>query len=198
MATKCIDHMPPPIVVAASTSHTRRAGPRAVLTRPPRSRAVYDAKEATRMDRATRWGSCVPVAIIGIVPIFGPETSGRRARRLSGKSTAIRSTEPSPRPGGPGGSGAVSKVKKIDRLPAGEARLLAVVGARCGNSGAVSRSLPPPRSLYERLDDTLSNAMSGHRPRLRRERAAVDRTDGSEVRDLSISLACPDYGTPWS
>jgi hypothetical protein len=40
MATKCIDHIPPPIVIAAATSHTRRASPRAAATRPPRSRAV--------------------------------------------------------------------------------------------------------------------------------------------------------------
>src|SRR3984893_13816714 len=81
MATKCIDHIPPPIVIAAAVSHTRRATPRAALTCPPRSRAVYDAKEATRMDRATRYGLCVPVTSIGIAAIFGPETSGRRIHR---------------------------------------------------------------------------------------------------------------------
>ena len=37
--------------------------------------------------------------------------------------------------------------------------------------------------------------MNGNRPRLRRERAAVDRTDGSEVRELSIALASLDCGT---
>ena len=36
--------------------------------------------------------------------------------------------------------------------------------------------------------------MSGNRPRRRRERAAVDRTDGSEVREHSIALASPDCG----
>src|SRR5882757_4987353 len=33
------------------------------------------------MDSATRYGSCVPVTTIGI-PIFAPETNGRRIRRL--------------------------------------------------------------------------------------------------------------------
>src|SRR6266851_3610871 len=37
------------------------------------------------MDRATRYGSCVPVTTIGIAPVFGPETSGRRIRRLTCK-----------------------------------------------------------------------------------------------------------------
>src|SRR5882757_6399368 len=69
MPMKCIDHTPPPITIAAATSHTRRASPRAAPTCPPRSRAVYDAKEATRMDRATRYGSCVPVTTIGTAPI---------------------------------------------------------------------------------------------------------------------------------
>src|ERR1700731_323958 len=68
MPMKCIDHIPPPIAVAAATSQTRRASPRAASTCPPRSRAVYDAKQATRMDRATRYGSCVPVTTIGIAP----------------------------------------------------------------------------------------------------------------------------------
>src|SRR6266403_4700599 len=73
MPMKCIDHTPPPITIAAATSHTRRASPRAAPTCPPRSRAVYDAKEATRMDRATRYGLYVPVTTIGIAPILGPE-----------------------------------------------------------------------------------------------------------------------------
>src|ERR1700704_676375 len=77
MPMKCIAHIPPPIVIAAATSHARRASPRAAPTCPPRSRAVYDAKEATRMDRATRYGLYVPVTTIGIAPIFGPETNGR-------------------------------------------------------------------------------------------------------------------------
>jgi hypothetical protein len=34
---------------------------------------VYDAKQATRMDKATRYGSYVPVTTIGIAPIFGPK-----------------------------------------------------------------------------------------------------------------------------
>ena len=37
------------------------------------------------MDRATRYGSYVPVTTIGIAPIFGPETSRRRIRRLTCK-----------------------------------------------------------------------------------------------------------------
>src|SRR5258707_1736369 len=65
MPMKCIDHIPPPIVIAAAASHARRASPRATLTCPPRSRAVYDAREATRMDRATRYGLYVPVTTIG-------------------------------------------------------------------------------------------------------------------------------------
>src|SRR5882757_10590442 len=69
MATKCIDHIPPPIVIAAATSHTLRANPLATPACPLRSRAVYDAKEATRMDSATRYGSCVPVTTIGTAPI---------------------------------------------------------------------------------------------------------------------------------
>src|SRR6267142_1042754 len=69
MATKCIDHIPPPIVIAAATSPTLRANPLATPACPLRSRAVYDAKEATRMDSATRYGSCVPVTTIGTAPI---------------------------------------------------------------------------------------------------------------------------------
>src|SRR6267154_5531609 len=69
MATKCIDHIPPPIVIAAATGHTLRANPLATPACPLRSRAVYDAKEATRTDRATRYGSCVPVTTIGTAPI---------------------------------------------------------------------------------------------------------------------------------
>src|SRR5258705_13951368 len=88
MATKCIDHIPPPIVIAAATSHARRASPRAAPTCPPRSRAVYDAKEAIRMDRATRYGLYVPVTTIGIAPIFGPETNGRRIHRVLGAPKA--------------------------------------------------------------------------------------------------------------
>src|SRR5260370_19039223 len=78
MPMKCIDHIPPPITIAAATSHARRASPRAAPTCPPRSRAVWDAKEATRMDRATRYGLYVPVTTIGNRPIFGPEANGRR------------------------------------------------------------------------------------------------------------------------
>src|ERR1700759_4685844 len=73
MPMKCIDQIPAPIVMAAATSHVRRASPRAASTWPPRSRAVYDAKEATRMDRATRYGLYVPVTTIGIAPILAPE-----------------------------------------------------------------------------------------------------------------------------
>src|SRR5580704_2028801 len=73
MPMKCIDHIPAPIMIAAATSHTRRATLRAAPAWPPRSRAVYDAKEATRMDRATRYGLYVPVTTIGIAPVFGPE-----------------------------------------------------------------------------------------------------------------------------
>src|SRR4030081_858610 len=47
------------------------------------------------MERATRYGSCVPVTTIGIAPIFGPET-GRR--QFTCKYTSIRSPEPSARP----------------------------------------------------------------------------------------------------
>src|SRR6266404_115384 len=81
MPIKCIDHIPPPIVIAAAASHARRANPRAAPTCPPRSSAVYDAKEATRTDRATRYGLYVPVTTIGIAPIFEPETNGRRIRQ---------------------------------------------------------------------------------------------------------------------
>src|SRR5216683_3259209 len=70
MPMKCIDHIPPPIVIAAATSHARRASPRAAPTCPARSRAVYDAKEATKMDRATRYGLYVPLTTIGIAPNF--------------------------------------------------------------------------------------------------------------------------------
>lgn len=38
------------------------------------------------MDRVTRYGLCVPATTIGIAPICGPETSGRRIRRLTCKS----------------------------------------------------------------------------------------------------------------
>src|SRR5882757_1301225 len=70
MPMKCIDHIPPPIAIAAATSHGQCASPRAALTCPPRSRAVYDAKEAIRMDSATRYGLYVPVTTIGIAPQF--------------------------------------------------------------------------------------------------------------------------------
>src|SRR5258708_7705890 len=73
MPMKCIAHMPPPIVIAAATSHARRASPRASPTCAARSRAVYDAKQATRIDRATRYGLYVPVTTIGIAPIFGSQ-----------------------------------------------------------------------------------------------------------------------------
>jgi len=42
------------------------------------------------MDSATRYGSCVPVTTIGIAPKFGPETSGRRIRRLTCKCSRQR------------------------------------------------------------------------------------------------------------
>src|ERR1700681_2552542 len=89
MPMKCIDHIPPPIVIAAATSHALRASPRAAPTCPPRSRAVYDAREATRMDRATRYGWYVPVTTNGIAPIFGPETGGR-IHRLTCKGSRQR------------------------------------------------------------------------------------------------------------
>jgi hypothetical protein len=40
MPMKCIDHIPPPKVIAAVASQMRRAVPRALPTRPPRSSAV--------------------------------------------------------------------------------------------------------------------------------------------------------------
>src|ERR1700730_1953110 len=70
MAMKCIDHIPPPIAIAAATSHTRGATPRVAATRPPRSRAVKEAKAATRRDSATRCGLYVPVTTIGTVLIL--------------------------------------------------------------------------------------------------------------------------------
>src|SRR6185369_7693604 len=79
MATKCIDQIPPPMVIAAATSHAPCATPRAAMTRAPRSRAVYDAKVATRMESATRKGLWVPVTTIRIVPMLGRD---RRIRRL--------------------------------------------------------------------------------------------------------------------
>ena len=42
------------------------------------------------MDRATRYGSCIPVTTIGIAPIFGPEAGGRRIRRLTCKYSQPR------------------------------------------------------------------------------------------------------------
>jgi hypothetical protein len=93
MPTKCIDQMPPPMVIAAAASHKRRATPRAPSTRPPRSSAVYEAKQAARMDSATRYRLYVPVTTIGITPIFGTETGRRRLRRPY-KGTAIRPQEP--------------------------------------------------------------------------------------------------------
>src|SRR5260370_37787609 len=76
MPMKCIDHIPPPITIAAATSHARRANPWVAPTCSPRLRAMYDAKEATRMDRATRYGLYVPVTTIGIAPTFGPRPTG--------------------------------------------------------------------------------------------------------------------------
>src|SRR5258707_6557128 len=65
VSMKSLENIPPPLVCAGATSRPRRASPRATLTCPPRSRAVYDAREATRMDRATRYGLYVPVTTIG-------------------------------------------------------------------------------------------------------------------------------------
>src|SRR5216684_771281 len=55
MPTKCIDHIPPPIVSAAAASHTRRANPRAGPTCALRSRAVYrDAGDQNRQSDEIR------------------------------------------------------------------------------------------------------------------------------------------------
>src|SRR5258708_37389009 len=77
MPMKCIDHIPPPIVIAAAPSHARRESPGVAPTCPPRSRAEYDARQATRMDRATRYGLYAPVTTIWIALFFGAETNRR-------------------------------------------------------------------------------------------------------------------------
>src|SRR5260221_9870978 len=89
MPMKCIDHIPPPIVIAAAPSHARRASPRADPTCPPRSRAEYEARQATRMDRATRYGLYAPVKTIWIALIGVPSIrmlSWHFAGKLDGKA----------------------------------------------------------------------------------------------------------------